>query len=625
MTGKRLYTSHQYSWPNSHSRNAHPLQANYSYNWEGQLTSVSYPGDTSYGYSYDAMGRPNKLTNNGVDWVKDVTYGPADELTQMKYYYASGFYYAETRSYNNLLQLTNITANSPYAYTGVNLTYNYSSSQNNGQITSQQDAISGVTVNYSYDPLGELTAASTAGPDWGLAFTYDGFGNRTTQSVTKGSGPTVSLSINPANNRINSTGYTYDSNGNLTAMPGSTFVYDIENRMVQVTSSGSEYYGYDAWNRRVWKTTTTDGAGNIFFYGAMGELMGTYSCRASCGDDPPVKVETNLHFAGKLIRWDNAAVVLDRLGGVVKRSNIFASPQINQTSNYYPFGEERTTTGQDRTKFATYYRDSKMGFDYAINRYYNSSWGRFTTPDPHGPSANPANPLSWNRYAYVVNDPVNKNDPSGLMFALESDGWEYGGGGAWWDLFYDSGSWNNNDRGVPPDPGEPSNPRSGIPQWNVFNNKMQNRAYAAVKGLGHGCKTAFAEKGISIDAIAENSLRTKYYDVHVWKDTPILSISGYVDPLGQVKTVGQYVGTETAAVILDQNNKITNGVILGEPFFSASPQRQDITLVHEALHTGLNLGDSALASKLGLGENLSRDAASASISEYVKYDCKPLN
>ena len=260
----------------------------------------------------------------------------------------------------------------------------------------------------------ERVCFASLGPDWGLAFTYDGFGDRTTQSVTKGSGPAVSLSINPANNRINSSGYTYDNNGNMKAMPGSTFVYDIENRMVQVTSSGSEYYGYDPWNRRVWKTTTTDGAGKIFFYGAMGELMGTFSCAAGCTTDPPTTVETNLHFAGKLIRWDNGATVLDRLGGVFKRSNVLASPQISQTSAYYPFGEERTATGQDRSKFATYYRDSKTSLDYAMNRYYNSSWGRFTTPDPYDASAKPGNPLSWNHYAYVGNDPINKNDPSGL-------------------------------------------------------------------------------------------------------------------------------------------------------------------------------------------------------------------
>ncbi len=131
--------------------------------------------------------------------------------------------------------------------------------------------------------------------------------------------------------------------------------------------------------------------------------------------DPPTKVETNLHFAGKLIRWDNGAVVLDRLGGVVKRSNVLVSPQIGQTSNYYPFGEERTATGQGRTKFATYYRDSSAGFDYAMNRYYNYTWGRFLTPDPYPGSAKLANPQSWNRYAYVANDPVNQNDPSGLI------------------------------------------------------------------------------------------------------------------------------------------------------------------------------------------------------------------
>jgi hypothetical protein len=49
-----------------------------------------------------------------------------------------------------------------------------------------------------------------------------------------------------------------------------------------------------------------------------------------------------------------------------------------------------------------------------MNRYYNSTWGRFLTADPYGPSANPGNPLSWNHYAYVANDPVNRNDPSGL-------------------------------------------------------------------------------------------------------------------------------------------------------------------------------------------------------------------
>jgi uncharacterized protein RhaS with RHS repeats len=49
-----------------------------------------------------------------------------------------------------------------------------------------------------------------------------------------------------------------------------------------------------------------------------------------------------------------------------------------------------------------------------MNRYYASNLARFLTPDPYGRSGEPNNPQSWNRYAYVANDPVNKNDPSGL-------------------------------------------------------------------------------------------------------------------------------------------------------------------------------------------------------------------
>jgi hypothetical protein len=49
-----------------------------------------------------------------------------------------------------------------------------------------------------------------------------------------------------------------------------------------------------------------------------------------------------------------------------------------------------------------------------MNRWYSSQFGRFTTPDPYQASAAPANPQSWNRYAYVENDPVNRHDPLGL-------------------------------------------------------------------------------------------------------------------------------------------------------------------------------------------------------------------
>jgi RHS repeat-associated protein len=65
-------------------------------------------------------------------------------------------------------------------------------------------------------------------------------------------------------------------------------------------------------------------------------------------------------------------------------------------------------------KFATYTRDSATGLDYADQRYYASTFGRFMTPDPAA-SSNVAEPASWIKYPYVVNDPINYYDPEGLI------------------------------------------------------------------------------------------------------------------------------------------------------------------------------------------------------------------
>jgi RHS repeat-associated protein len=57
----------------------------------------------------------------------------------------------------------------------------------------------------------------------------------------------------------------------------------------------------------------------------------------------------------------------------------------------------------------------KLTHNEADQRYYNSNAGRFYTPDRAGfRAANLANPTSWNMYLYTGDDPVNRNDPTGL-------------------------------------------------------------------------------------------------------------------------------------------------------------------------------------------------------------------
>jgi RHS repeat-associated protein len=181
-------------------------------------------------------------------------------------------------------------------------------------------------------------------------------------------------------------------------MPGLSLSYDYDNRLSWTSTEGG--YSYDPDNRRMFKSATS--AEQVYFYGVDGRKLGTYQVN---WDLTTIQtVSENLHFAGRLIRSNNNWVVTDRLGSVVRSGT--------ETLRYFPWGEERTTTAHNRDKFGTYFRDAS-GLDYALNRYYSSSHGRFLTVDTG--KADVGSPQSFNRYAYALHDPVNQNDPSGLV------------------------------------------------------------------------------------------------------------------------------------------------------------------------------------------------------------------
>ena len=95
----------------------------------------------------------------------------------------------------------------------MNLTYAYSSTQNNGKITGVTDNISGEQVVYTYDSLSRLASAAATNNSWGQSYSYDGFGNLTGQTVTAGSAPSLSVVYNASTNR--QTTDCADANGNI--------------------------------------------------------------------------------------------------------------------------------------------------------------------------------------------------------------------------------------------------------------------------------------------------------------------------------------------------------------------------------------------------------------------------
>ncbi len=187
----------------------------------------------------------------------------------------------------------------------------------------------------------------------------------------------------------------------------------MENRIIagtpQYYSQPTFTYSYAPGNKRVWRgvwdspggTQTVD---EVTFWGVNGQKLATYAM--SVWQQTPqwntqpyllaTQTGTEYYFGGKLIK--NAGYVTpDRLGSIGK---------------YFPYGQERPSATQDGTdKFATYFRDSETGLDYADQRYHQPGMGRFMTPDRMAGSARL--PASWNKYAYSGGDPVNHADPGG--------------------------------------------------------------------------------------------------------------------------------------------------------------------------------------------------------------------
>jgi RHS repeat-associated protein len=283
------------------------------------------------------------------------------------------------------------------------------------------DGVTGENTSYSYDALNRLTNASNS--LWSEAYTYDGFGNLTAKAGSGGSpnpAPTVSMTYNSKNQLTN---LYYDANGNQNAYysPSGGNTYSVENRLtLEVLQNSSPYpaniYAYDPWGKRVMSGynpnyNSPQPAYNYTFYGITGQKLAAVTCNGSNYPAYPTCaiVGQNVYFGKKLIVAGGATVLTDRLGSVRANGQ-------GESAAYYPYGEERTSTVDGREKFGTYFRDA-IGQDYADQRYYGSGTGSFFTPDRLGAKGARLNdPISWNGYAFVAGDPINRTDSHGSCY-----------------------------------------------------------------------------------------------------------------------------------------------------------------------------------------------------------------
>jgi RHS repeat-associated protein len=206
----------------------------------------------------------------------------------------------------------------------------------------------------------------------------------------------------------------YDQNGNQTSRKVSgityTLVYDAENRLVQIKrgSNVQATYTYDGDGNRV-KTvvgsTTTTYIGNYLEWSGSTTTMKKYYYAS--GQRIAMRQGSTLYF-----------LLTDHLG----------STAVTATSGggwygelrYYPWGGTRYDTGTTPTSYRyTGQRQAEVGLYYYGARYYDPQVGRFVSPDSIIP--NPGDPVSFDRFAYVRNNPLKYVDPSGHLYYC---GWQ---------------------------------------------------------------------------------------------------------------------------------------------------------------------------------------------------------
>ena len=270
---------------------------------------------------------------------------------------------------------------------------------------------------YSYDDLARLASVSCGprnpdGTTWGQTFSYDPLGN-----ITKSVPPSMTgIAWQPGyntNNQYTLGGTSYDSNGNLKADTFNTYAWDADGNTIGINLNGSAPIAitYDAFDRIVEENKS--GTYTQVLYSPIGKLA-LMAKQVNNNVFLPLPGGEQATYTGSTIRFRH----YDWLESARFESSM--GEQEYGDAAYAPFGEPYSIGKTPYVSFTGQNQDTISGTYDFLYREYNPVQGRWISPDPSGLSAvNPGNPQSWNRYAYVLNNPLRYTDPLGLWCVWE--------------------------------------------------------------------------------------------------------------------------------------------------------------------------------------------------------------
>jgi len=431
----------------------------YGYDLASRLLSLRYPAGETVSYDWDAADRVTGVTDSQSG---KITLGYDAGGRQVHQSWPNGL--SESRTYDAASQLLSIDPGSADPKGPPSIHYTYDSRGNRLTMDRSDVGLS----QYSYDELSQLLTAKL--PDGDLqTYSFDPVGNRLSLQDRRGlqryrydsadqlldvesdfnpeEPPATPASLALASAAVSDashsrplfrTSYTFDSDGNEIGKTGpghraTSYAFNALDRLVGVDSPGSApvRYGYNADGQRV-ATVKGKGVGSsdserFLRYGRGRPVLAELS-------DGKITTRYIVLPGGQLLARvgpvDSKPVFyhFDALGSTVAQSD--SSARIVTRFTYDPYGARHTMPVSDES----------MGYVGGLGvvganagvlemgaRFYDPALGRFVGRDPLeevlplAPGATEIALMSAggvhmhrNAYSYCRNNPISRNDPSGL-------------------------------------------------------------------------------------------------------------------------------------------------------------------------------------------------------------------
>jgi len=369
-------------------------QTNYEYNALDQNTKVTDSTGKSYIFDYDENGNVINYTS-GNNAGSTFTYDVTGKVTSLD---------IGTANNDSILSES----------------YKYDENDNRTEITSyKEDGTTDKTTSYVYDSLDQLLKETL--PNGTIKeYAYDGFGNRTSITVTEsGKSPVQTKAEFNVGNELTKFGnyaITYDENGNRIEDGQYKYIWNAADQLISITKKGETKafttYKYDENNRRIEKDV--DGTITRFYYDGdsinplyetdgNGNVLRSYVYSMD-------GLRLSMQTGGKTYYYH-----YNSHGDVVAMTEDSGNIVVKYTYDAWGNVQKQITSGQPDIKnpftYAGYMQDDETGMYYLIDRYYNSEQGVLLSADPD--PGDEDDPITQNGYTYANNNPVQLIDPDG--------------------------------------------------------------------------------------------------------------------------------------------------------------------------------------------------------------------